>query len=355
MNFINVPVIEDDTVLVVFKDETTNSWIINIPKDEEDPEKNEEKQESNDMEVEIICGVMCKTPKYYENPEKYEKEQESDKIKQETTKRIEFGRLVLTMLNRFSHYETDNLPAIDNLFFDQVNDKNIDSKMDKFVWDSHFSKIFDFLEELNIKNDNERIDFYKKYKNIILYLLLGQEFKEYDLSGLYSSVYLSCGYTKINDMIVESRVVNGWANLFIMDLEELLFNPKVKIKIKLCTRCKKYFRTSNANRLICDYCNKNTDAPINIQFDEITRLYTNIVKKIETSSTMGILENQVKEDYKKSEIFKKEYSYYFDIIRCGKSEKKPTEDYDESIKTPEDLIDWLKRFDESISKKKKER
>ena len=70
---------------------------------------------------------------------------------------------------------------------------------------------------------------------------------------------------------------------------------------------------------------------------------------------MGILENQVKEDYKKSEIFKKEYSYYFDIIRCGKSKKKPTEDYDESIKTPEDLIDWLKRFDESISKKKKER
>ena len=55
----------------------------------------------------------------------------------------------------------------------------------------------------------------------------------------------------------------------------------------------------------------------------------------------------------KMEKFKTDYSYYFDIIRYGKSDKTPSDNFDKNIKTPTDLINWLNSFHKSMCKNKK--
>ena len=301
------PFVEDDTVFVVAKDEQNNCWIII------DPEEGFGEKE--------YCVV-------------------------------EFGASVLIMLNRFSSNETNNLLTLDAFVHNELSDEKSNIKMDKTIWDKHFTNICEFINGLSLKSEKEKCDFYNKYKNIMFYLQSGQPFPEYGIIPNHiKKGYITGGFTMIEGRRMPIRHVIGFANMFIMDLEELLFNRNINIKnikMKLCTRCKKYFRTSNAHRLICEDCSENKDTYINKQFEKITKLYRIITNKLVFHSNKGDFESLAKE-----KMFKEEYAFYYDIVRYGKSNKPFLKNYDDSIQTPEDLIDWLKRFDESISKRKR--
>lgn len=304
-----IPIIEDNIVFVVAKDEQTNCWIIFDP------------QEGFGEEEYCV---------------------------------LEFGQCVSIVLNQFSINETDDLLILDAVIHNELSDKKDNRKMDKTIWDKHFTNIYDFLSELNLKSEKEKYDFYKKYKNILFYLQSGQQFSEYDtIPNNSSKEYIAEGYTMIGEKRLHIRYVFGWANMFIMDLEEVLFNPKVKIKFKLCTRCKKYFSTSTAHRLICEECDKNKETEINKQFETIKTLYNKIIKKTDLYIKAAKNEIELENRTKKIDSFKKNYAYYFDIVRYGESDKAPSDNFDESIKTPTDLINWLNSFYESICKNKK--
>lgn len=118
--------------------------------------------------------------------------------------------------------------------------------------------------------------------------------------------------------------------------------------LKQGTHCPSFHRSAASMRTFCPRLK-----PYGCRFQFFLILRQCIARQDDNLRLKALKSEEEKNDiYSLITMFETGYPYYFDIIRYGKSDKKAPEDYDDSIRSPEDLIKWLTKLNESISKRK---
>lgn len=265
---------------------------------------------------------------------------------------IEFGRIALVWINQIYPFKPDNFNVIEQLIA-ELNSASptTDSKGKQKLWRSHFDSIVEFLMNKHIKPQNVLFDFYKKYRYLAHYYFSSITFEEYkDIPSDFKKPSEIVGYTFIKNQPYQIIRVYGFTNLFILDFWELLFNNSVRYKIKQCKKCKEFFRTSAENRDYCVDCKKtNEEYAREYRNHPINKLRKSILAKLDLNKRFA---NE--EGTEKTEKFKRDFEYYMDIVKSGKTSLEKTEDCDNAIKTEEDLIKWLQKIEAEVREYNKE-
>lgn len=278
-----------------------------------------------------------------------------DEPKEESTIKIEFGRVVLSWLNQINPIKSDDIDTLETLLqlelFDGQLDRDILDKMEKTHWDAHYNNMTSFLMHKKIATMEALYDFFEKYKYFAHYFLSRQSFTENaDVPKDCKKPSEILGYKKFGENFYQKIRVYGWTNLFVLDLWELLFNNKAKYKIKQCKNCMNFFRTSDKNRAYCVDCQSIVGDTYKVEYrnSPIHSFRKRILSKLGANAKY---KNEAGD--KLIEDFKEEFEYYKDIIMFGKSTKPKLSGYSNDVKTEADMIAWLERFEDSIRVYKK--
>lgn len=209
------------------------------------------------------------------------------------------------------------------------------------------------IEVINNKGKyslHELSEYNKKYRYLPYCLLSSKSFKDfYDGKESCPFTYSIQNIEKNYDRgeLHEKYRLNNYFELFMLDLEEVLFNKKCPCKIKYCRDCNTAIWISHLNQEYCPYCQENKSK----------RDYQNYCKNNEINALVKSIHQRfcnkahARELYLQSN-FDSELHYYQDIVQAGKSDMKVEPYYRSDIKTDEDLIKWLREKDDSLRVRK---
>lgn len=293
---------------------------------------------------------------------------------------VGFGRVVLSFLNQINRIKNDgeSSPLPDDIIFgnetvllfdekaalnrkrkvlpkleDKTDDQYYDDESNPYShWMEHYNIILDAIESNKNESPQKQFDFYNRYKSFaacFLNNLLFYPNKTDDVSPSYKNPSQMIGYRIMeNGIKYEVFKVNGYEEFFALDLWELLFNPNTSILIRRCRHCGDFFRTNNQKIQYCQECRPQKDKINNAKYrkNPIYILKKSIIEKIERN-------NKILNKSERRAEFETEYNYYCDIIKNGQSSIACLPSYRSDIHTKEDLIAWLKGYENELRVYKK--
>lgn len=212
------------------------------------------------------------------------------------------------------------------------------------MWNQYYNAMVEFIRSKKNKSPEEREDFCKKYQFFAHHLLSNQEFHEYYSLPENARYYPKpVGYYVEKGELYQKWEIRGYQNLFVLDIWELLFNPKAKCSLVQCEKCSQFFQTTTKNKHYCAECQQSINYAANYRNNPIHKLRKSILAKIEANKKYSNDEGDELLDR-----FGREYEYYYQIVNFGKTDLPQPEKYDPNIKTEETFLDWLKKWDDEV-------
>ncbi len=258
---------------------------------------------------------------------------------------LEFGSIVFAFLNYInSIHPGEDDDAIDMQIHSRLKDKN------RKMWKQHFEAMVYFIKNKKNKTVEERKKFCEEYQYLAHYILYGIEFTEgasLPKEERMSFPTIINGYRVINGERYQWLNVLGYQNLFVLDLWELLFNPKAKCSLVQCEKCSQIFQTTTKNKHYCAECQQSINYAADYRNNRINKLRKSIRSKL------GVNNKYEDEGFELLSKFDNEYKYYYQIIKFGKTDLPQPENYDPKIKTEKDFLDWLMKKDDEVRVYKK--
>ncbi len=254
---------------------------------------------------------------------------------------LEFGSIVFAFLNYInSIHPGEDDDAIDMQIHSRLKDKN------RNMWKQYFEAMVYFIKNKKNKTVEERKKFCEEYQYLAHYILYGIEFTEgasLPKEERMSFPTIINGYRVINGERYQWLNVLGYQNLFVLDLWELLFNPKAKCSLVQCERCSQIFQTTTKNKHYCAECQQSINYAAEYRKNPVYKLRKNILAKLGNNKKYSRSERK-----KKLDRFGREYEYYYQIVKFGKTDLPQPENYDPNIKTEKDFLDWLMKWDDEV-------
>lgn len=240
------------------------------------------------------------------------------------------------------------------LLLDNNNDAADDNQYIAYNWQEHIDILINAIENRSTLSTKKRFDIYNRYRNFAACALCKQQFvPNVDKSKYPSSKSpaIMTGFKIGKDGRRYAKItVKGYDELFALDLWEILLNDNVSTFIRQCNRCKDFFKANSRKVLYCNECRKLVKKENNAKNRQnpIYKLKKSILEKITRNTTRSETEqNKLKWE------FENEFDYYRDIIEKGYSDIPHLPTYNSNIKTIEDLINWLKEYEDKVRVYKK--
>lgn len=267
------------------------------------------------------------------------------------------GVIVFFFLNRINRIKDDgqmDFSKYDSRIVKQIKAKNYD----KEVWHSCYDELISVLENLSVMDESEKYRAYKIYCQLAYFLVNNFDWQEW-MFGVKSvnktDEIINTNY-KLSDVILfrGNRIdmkglpyacyeVAGFEYLFILDLWEMMFNPKAEILVKQCKYCKDFFFTNTNQRKYCSDCTEPK---------QYNRIKNAKQKKDESKRYCKLITDILyRRDERGTELqaFLNENQYYKDILKGRQVE--PNSDY-QDIKTEAEYLSWLKKYHAMIKRKR---
>ena len=251
----------------------------------------------------------------------------------------DFGMITLHFLNLINRYCNKNNERYN---VSELVEMRVEyTEQDKKMWLNHYDELYNFILSLDKHNVSEKSAFLKKYRFLGFASIRNIPLEKIYQIHQYEYIRRNKKVILTNGQALDSYTVMGFDYLFIMDLEELLYNPQLKIKIRKCQLCNDFFELGNRNTKKCLYCRDSSVSRRN--YYRKRKADANLALWDKIYNTLN------KRGFSEENSFVTE-SHYYEACINGE-EVLPNPEYRNNIKTEDDYYQWLVETHNKILKK----